>query len=86
MGSEMCIRDRARAAESAAESGAEGDGDFLRVAPVAGRACVFFPADAAGTVDPRLVHAGAPAVDEKWLARIFKHQFDVSEPFGVLLS
>ena len=29
---------------------------------------------------------GAPAVDEKWLARIFKHQFDVSEPFGVLLS
>lgn len=55
----------------------------LSVQPKVGEALVFFPADAAGKFDHRTEHEGCPAVDEKWIARIWRHQNRVPPPFGL---
>ncbi|KAJ8599202.1 hypothetical protein CTAYLR_006368 [Chrysophaeum taylorii] len=47
----------------------------LDVSPNRGQACLFFPADAEGTFDPRLEHEGRPLLgsDDKWIARVWVH-------------
>ena len=55
----------------------------LTVQPKAGDALLFFPADAAGRFDERTEHEGCPAVDEKWIARIWRHEALVPPPFGL---
>jgi hypothetical protein len=49
-------------------------GSCLAITPRKGDALLFFPADRDGTFDERLEHEGAPAVDEKWIARIWRHK------------
>ena len=62
----------------------DGDGDGgLTVRPRRGDALLFFPADAAGAFDERTEHEGRPAVDEKWIARIWRHADRVPPPFGL---
>ncbi|KAJ1440835.1 hypothetical protein B484DRAFT_391097, partial [Ochromonadaceae sp. CCMP2298] len=39
--------------------------------PKLGDALLFFPADRDGNFDERLEHEGCPALDEKWIARIW---------------
>jgi len=63
--------------------GSSSTGEALTVQPAAGDALLFFPADAAGNFDDRLEHEGCPAVDEKWIARIWRHQARVPPPFGL---
>lgn len=47
----------------------------LSVRPVAGRALIFFPADASGVPDERTLHCGKPAVTtEKHLVQCWIHQ------------
>ena len=58
-------------------------GTKLSVRPKMGDALLFFPADARGSFDERTEHEGCPAVDEKWIARIWKHQNRVPPPFGL---
>lgn len=60
----------------------EGD-QKLVVQPKRGDALLFFPADCRGLFDPRTEHEGMPAIDEKWIARIWKHQRRVPSPFGL---
>ena len=48
-----------------------------------GQGLLFFPADAAGEFDERVEHEGAKAIDEKWIARIWKHQYRVPPPCGL---
>eukprot|EP00600_Ochromonadales_sp_CCMP1393_P001800 CAMPEP_0174988064 /NCGR_PEP_ID=MMETSP0004_2-20121128/19906_1 /TAXON_ID=420556 /ORGANISM="Ochromonas sp., Strain CCMP1393" /LENGTH=286 /DNA_ID=CAMNT_0016241215 /DNA_START=285 /DNA_END=1145 /DNA_ORIENTATION=+ len=55
----------------------------LSVQPKLGDALLFFPADRYGTFDERTEHEGCPAVDEKWIARIWRHQDLVPPPFGL---
>lgn len=55
----------------------------LTVRPRMGDALLFFPADAMGTFDERTEHEGCPAVDEKWIARIWRHKNRVPPPFGL---
>ena len=55
----------------------------LVVQPKLGDALLFFPADAAGNFDERTEHEGCPAVDEKWIARIWRHASRVPPPFGL---
>lgn len=55
----------------------------LIVRPLRGDALLFFPADAAGRFDERTEHEGCPAVDEKWIARIWRHESAVPPPFGL---
>ena len=55
----------------------------LTVQPKAGDALLFFPADAAGRFDERTEHEGCPAVDIKWIARIWRHEALVPPPFGL---
>mmetsp|Transcript_37041 Transcript_37041/g.41722 ORF Transcript_37041/g.41722 Transcript_37041/m.41722 type:complete len:418 (-) Transcript_37041:49-1302(-) len=55
----------------------------LVIQPKRGDALLFFPADAFGRFDPRTEHEGMPAIDEKWIARIWKHQRRVPIPFGL---
>jgi len=55
----------------------------LTVQPKQGDALLFFPADANGTFDDRLEHEGCPAIDEKWIARIWRHRYRVQPPFGL---
>lgn len=43
----------------------------LSIRPKRGDALLFFPADANGIFDERTEHEGCPAVDEKWIARIW---------------
>ena len=62
------------------------NGNTLTVQPKAGDALLFFPADAAGRFDERTEHEGCPAVDEKWIARIWRHQGLVPPPFGLSAS
>lgn len=55
----------------------------LTVQPKAGDALLFFPADKYGEFDDRLEHEGCPAVDSKWIARIWRHIDRVPPPFGL---
>mmetsp|Transcript_764 Transcript_764/g.1606 ORF Transcript_764/g.1606 Transcript_764/m.1606 type:complete len:386 (-) Transcript_764:1208-2365(-) len=55
----------------------------LVIQPKRGDALLFFPADRNGQFDPRTEHEGMPAIDEKWIARIWKHQRRVPAPFGL---
>lgn len=55
----------------------------LTVGPKAGDALLFFPADKNGNFDDRLEHEGCAAVDEKWIARIWRHIDRVDSPFGL---
>ncbi len=55
----------------------------LNIIPRKGDALLFFPADAKGNFDERTEHEGCPAVDEKWIARIWRHESRVPPPFGL---
>ncbi|KAK1741198.1 prolyl 4-hydroxylase alpha subunit-like protein [Skeletonema marinoi] len=55
----------------------------LNIIPRKGDALLFFPADKYGRFDERTEHEGCPAVDEKWIARIWKHEGRVPPPFGL---
>lgn len=59
------------------------DDENLVIQPKQGDALLFFPADCRGQFDPRTEHEGMPAIDEKWIARIWKHQRRVPSPFGL---
>lgn len=71
---------RPRAAARAAAGSADGS---LTVTPRKGDALLFFPADAAGGFDERTEHEGCPAVDEKYIARIWRHAGRVRPPYGL---
>ncbi|CAB9504976.1 Probable prolyl 4-hydroxylase [Seminavis robusta] len=55
----------------------------LCIRPKMGDALLFFPADVSGKFDERTEHEGCPAVDEKYIARIWRHQNRVPPPFGL---
>ena len=55
----------------------------LTIKPKMGDALLFFPADANGIFDERTEHEGCAAVDEKWIARIWRHEQRVPPPFGL---
>eukprot|EP01082_Thalassiosira_pseudonana_P008477 g7362.t1 g7362 contig24:438686-439740(+) len=55
----------------------------LNIIPKKGDALLFFPADKNGMFDERTEHEGCPAVDEKWIARIWRHAGRVPPPFGL---
>ena len=55
----------------------------LTIKPKKGDALLFFPADANGVFDDRTEHEGCAAVDEKWIARIWRHEQRVPPPFGL---
>ena len=55
----------------------------LNIVPRKGDALLFFPADKNGAFDERTEHEGCPAVDEKWIARIWRHNDRVPPPFGL---
>jgi hypothetical protein len=55
----------------------------LNIIPQKGDALLFFPADQNGMFDERTEHEGCPAVDEKWIARIWRHADRVNPPFGL---
>lgn len=55
----------------------------LAIRPTKGDALLFFPADREGIFDERTEHEGMPAVDEKWIARIWRHAGRVPPPFGL---
>jgi len=57
--------------------------DKLCIRPKRGDALLFFPADARGVFDELTEHEGCPAVDEKFIARIWRHQNRVPPPFGL---
>lgn len=63
------------------------DGDIndpkLTIKPKKGDALLFFPADAKGLFDERTEHEGCAAVDEKWIARVWRHADRVPPPFGL---
>ena len=59
---------------------------FLSITPRRGDALLFFPADRDGRFDERTEHEGCPAVDEKWIARIWRHRERVSPPYGLTNS
>jgi hypothetical protein len=61
----------------------EKDETKLTIRPKMGDALLFFPADAMGQFDERTEHEGCPAVDEKWIARIWRHKGRVPPPFGL---
>lgn len=65
------------------DSGTNGDQGFLTVKPKRGDALLFFPADRNGVFDERVEHEGCPAVDEKWIARIWRHIDRVPPPYGL---
>ena len=65
-----------------AESQALGEKSLV-VQPKRGDALLFFPADSAGRFDERTEHEGCPAIDEKWIARIWRHKSRVPPPFGL---
>ncbi len=60
-----------------------GEEKNLTVQPKAGDALLFFPADKDGNFDDRLEHEGCAAVDQKWIARIWRHIDRVPPPFGL---
>ncbi|KAL7438331.1 hypothetical protein ACHAXH_005516, partial [Discostella pseudostelligera] len=55
----------------------------LEIIPRKGDALLFFPADKYGMFDERTEHEGCPAVDSKWIARIWRHTDRVPPPFGL---
>lgn len=55
----------------------------LTIKPKKGDALLFFPADANGIFDEKTEHEGCAAVDEKWIARIWRHEQRVPPPFGL---
>ena len=55
----------------------------LAIKPKQGDALLFFPADANGQFDERTEHEGMEAIDEKWIARIWRHSYRVPPPFGL---
>ncbi len=55
----------------------------LNIIPKKGDALLFFPADKNGIFDERTEHEGCPAVDQKWVARIWRHADRVPPPFGL---
>ena len=55
----------------------------VTVNPRKGDALLFFPANAAGEFDDRVEHEGMEAYDEKWIARIWKHETRVPPPYGL---
>ena len=59
------------------------DDEALTIQPKRGDALLFFPADVTGRFDERTEHEGCPAVDEKWIARIWRHAGTVPPPFGL---
>ena len=59
------------------------DEQYLTVQPQMGDALLFFPADKEGNFDERLEHEGCAAIDEKWIARIWRHKHRVPPPFGL---
>jgi hypothetical protein len=60
-----------------------GGADCLEIVPRRGDALLFFPADECGNFDERTEHEGRPAVDGKWIARIWRHARCVPPPFGL---
>jgi hypothetical protein len=73
-----------RSASTEGHATVDGDADGkLVVQPKAGDALLFFPADRYGRFDDRLEHEGCPAVDTKWIARIWRHMDRVPPPFGL---
>jgi hypothetical protein len=63
--------------------GVVADDEKLVIQPKQGDALLFFPADCRGQFDPRTEHEGMSAIDEKWIARIWKHQCRVPSPYGL---
>ena len=55
----------------------------LEYEPKKGSALIFFPANAAGAFDGRTEHEGETAQEEKWIARIWRHQYRVPPPYGL---
>ncbi|KAL9180645.1 hypothetical protein ACHAXT_011098 [Thalassiosira profunda] len=55
----------------------------LNIIPKKGDALLFFPADENGAFDERTEHEGCPAVDEKFIARMWRHTDRVPPPFGL---
>jgi hypothetical protein len=55
----------------------------VAVNPRKGDGLLFFPASAAGDFDDRVEHEGEQAVDEKWIARIWRHSARVPPPYGL---
>jgi hypothetical protein len=53
------------------------------IVPRRGDALLFFPADSDGNFDERTEHEGRPAVDVKYIARIWRHAARVPPPFGL---
>mmetsp|Transcript_24169 Transcript_24169/g.48204 ORF Transcript_24169/g.48204 Transcript_24169/m.48204 type:complete len:336 (+) Transcript_24169:58-1065(+) len=62
---------------------AGGGGAPLEVNPTKGQGLLFFPASADGKFDGRLEHEGRAALDEKWIARIWRHEGRVVPPYGL---
>jgi prolyl 4-hydroxylase len=65
-----------------ADSNEKGETN-LTLRPKIGDALLFFPADAMGRFDEKTEHEGCPAVDEKWIARIWRHKSRVPPPYGL---
>lgn len=61
----------------------DAEDNKLVIQPKRGDALLFFPADCRGQFDPRTEHEGMPAIDDKWIARIWRHQRRVPSPFGL---
>lgn len=61
----------------------DGSGEALTIVPQRGDALLFFPATANGQFDEMTEHEGCPAIDEKWIARIWRHAQPVPPPFGL---
>ena len=70
-------------AKSSPHTQVEKSEEKLSIRPKRGDALLFFPADANGNFDDRTEHEGCPAVDEKYIARIWRHQNRVPPPFGM---
>jgi len=51
-------------------------GERLAVQPQQGTALLFFPANRQGIPDDRTLHAGSPAIANKWIAQVWIHQDD----------
>ena len=69
-----------------ATSVADRNDPHVTVQPKIGDGLLFFPADNVGNFDERTEHEGCPAIDEKWIARIWRHQYNVPPPFGLSTS
>ncbi|KAL3906071.1 MAG: hypothetical protein SGILL_009423, partial [Bacillariaceae sp.] len=66
--------DAATATSLHQQGAGDDDNNKLVIRPKMGDALLFFPADRASNFDPRTEHEGMPAIDEKWIARIWRHK------------